>query len=423
MIPREQGAGGAPSQTVRIELSWRSVVSIVALVVGLWLLALLWQIILIVVIALVLAGTLSPVVDRLEQRRLTRAMALGLVAVGMAAAVVGLGFLVLPALIAQVTDTIRLAPQLQEQLAETAAAHALTAGVAAEVRAAQPARYLAPLGEAALGYAAAAVEWVAYGVTAVVLAFYILADRERVTGFLYALLPRRYHLRTARIMLDLETIVGGYMRGQALTSLCMGGFMFVLLSVLGVPNALALAAFAAFTDLIPFIGGFLVTIPAVLAALTVGVVPAIIVWGAIVLYQEFESRYLVLRVYGQALRLSPVAVTIALLAGGKLLGIVGALLALPIAAGLRVMAEHLRIELPGEQPGEAAERAVEEQAEAVYADQVAGASAVEAAILATALAEQLQEEVQEATGMAEVPVEERRDASDAERPPLPNPAR
>ena len=166
-------------------------------------------------------------------------------------------------------------------------------------------------------------------------------------------IPRPYHVRTARLMLSLETIVGGYMRGQALTSGLIGGFTYVLLLILHVPNALILAILAGFTDLIPYIGPVLATAAPVLFALSQGVPMALIVLVALVLYEELESRLIIPRVYGKTLRLSPVAVTIALLLGGKLFGIVGALIALPIAAAIRATVEELRIDLPGEQTGRA----------------------------------------------------------------------
>ena len=77
---------------------------------------------------------------------------------------------------------------------------------------------------------------------------------------------------------------------------------------------------------------------------------SLIVAGAMFLYQEFESRILVPRVYGRMLRLSPAIVLVALLVGGTLLGILGALLALPVAAGLQMIVRELRVELPGEGP-------------------------------------------------------------------------
>jgi predicted PurR-regulated permease PerM len=121
---------------------------------------------------------------------------------------------------------------------------------------------------------------------------------------------------------------------------------------LRVPNAVALAVFAALTDVIPFVGGLLATMPAVLVASSQGSAVTVIVLAAMIGYQEFESRVIVPRVYRRTLRLSSAAVVIALLVGAKLGGIIGALLALPIAAALRMLVEELRVELPGDGPFE-----------------------------------------------------------------------
>jgi putative heme transporter len=388
-------------RTVRIELSLRSVFAVVAVVVSLWLLTRLWQVILVVVVALVLAASLSPVVDWLERRHVRRGVALGLVLVLLVLTVVGLGFLVVPALVSQIQMLVKNAPAIQRDLADRLASYPPPlSGYARTIRDAQPERYLQPIGASALTYAATALELVTYALTTVMLALYLIIDRERVLGFTYALIPRQYHVRTARVLLDMQRIVGGYVRGQAVTSALIGIFVFALLWFLQVPSALALAIFAAFTDLIPFVGGILSTTPCVLAALTRGVAPAIVVLVAIIVYQELESRLVVPRVYGQTLRLSPVAVTIALLAGGKLLGIIGALLALPIAAGIRVLVEDLRIDLPGEQPGEVGVRTASDRAETLYADRADGVSLDEAAAIATQVAETL--EIEETGTVADV---------------------
>jgi putative heme transporter len=210
------------------------------------------------------------------------------------------------------------------------------------------------------------------------------------------------------LMLALETIVGGYMRGQALTSALIGGFTYALLFILHVPNALILAILAGFTDLIPYIGPVLATAAPVLFALSKGVPAAIIVLVALVLYEELESRLIVPRVYGKTLRLSPVAVTIALLVGGKLFGILGALLALPIAAAIRATVEELRIDLPGEQSGEPEERARDARMEERYLAETEGTSAVDAANVATTLADEIEERREETTGKAEIPAEQQR---------------
>src|SRR5687767_5029720 len=98
----------------------------------------------------------------------------------------------------------------------------------------------------------------------------------------------------------------------------MGVYVFGLLTLLGAPNALALGVLAGVADVIPFIGALLVLWPAVLAALSVGPTQAGIAFVAVVAYQEIESRVLVPRIYGNVLRLSPVAIVVAILIGAKL---------------------------------------------------------------------------------------------------------
>lgn len=403
-------------RTMRHEIAPRSIFTVLAIIGGIVLVARLWQTILILIVALVLAGTFSPVVTWLERHRVPRPAALALLLVALLGAVVGLGALIIPSLIHQFSALSNDAPAIQARLADSAARVPPLAGKADAIRSAQPKLLLAPVGAYALKSVGAAAQMVVIGFTTVVLAFYLIADHERVQGFAFALLPRRYHVRTARVLLDMETVVGGYMRGQAATSFCIGVFAYVLLRILGVPAALPLAVVAAFADLIPLIGGVLATAPAVLFALTVGPLQAVIVLVAFVIYQQVESSLLAPRIYGKSLRLSPIAVTVAILVGGQLLGAIGALLALPMAAGIRVLVENYRISLPGDQPGEKEERAEEAHAEAAYAAQAQGTSAIEASMMATEIAEQLQETRQEETGEADLPIEERRDPPALPRP-------
>ena len=398
---------GRRVHTVRVEIPLRSVLVVVAVGAALWLLVQLWQVLLVLVVAAVLAGTLNPLLDGLEARRLPRPLALGIILLALLLPLAGLLALVVPQLAGQAGAAAAAAPALLEGLAAALAGVPALAPLADAVRGATVDRVVGPLAAGALPLAGQAAGVAGLALVTVALAFYLLADRERVLGYLYALLPRRYHVRTARVLLDMETVVGGYVRGQALTSVLIATYVFAVLALAGTPNALALAVVAALVDLVPFLGGILVLLLTALATLAVGPGPAVAVGVAVLLYLWFESQVLVPHVYGQTLRLSPVAVTVALLAGGTLLGIVGAQLALPLAAGVRVLLEDLRVELPGEQTGEAAERAREASAEAAYAARTAGASALAAAAVAGALAERLEADDLAATGRTEVPIEER----------------
>jgi len=140
-----------------------------------------------------------------------------------------------------------------------------------------------------------------------------------------------------------------------------------------------------------------------MASLVRGPAIAAIVLIAMLAYEEFESRFLVPRVYGRALRLPSSIVLVSLLAGGTLMGILGAVLALPAAAALRMLVEELRVELPGEQIDDTDVRTRDEQAEEEYERRAEGVPALQAAAIAVEISEERREEevaVEEATGPA-----------------------
>src|SRR4029079_2857866 len=123
----------------------------------------------------------------------------------------------------------------------------------------------------------------------------------------------------------------------------------------------------------------------VLAALSQGPRTALVVLGLMLLYQEFESRILVPRIYGNALRLLPAAIVIALLLGGSLLGIVGALLALPVAAAVVMLTEELRLAMPGLNV-DPARKELDDLATKAYEERSVSAVSTEAPGIAAAVA-------------------------------------
>jgi putative heme transporter len=384
--------GGARTTIHRIEISYRTILAVLATLAGIWLLNLLLPILVVVLTGLILVGTLNPFVGWLQKRGVNRTLAIAIVFVGCGAIFVLGGLVTIPALWSQVSQTVKDLPELQKSLAERLAAHHLTVPLVDAIRNFKPEKAIQGLNvTSTLVASLGVVEGIGYAATSVVLAIYFMADGERTRGSLYALFPRRFHVRLARVLLNLETIVGGYIRGQVITSLAIGIFTFGLLSITRVPSALALATFAALTDVIPFVGGLLATTPVVLVALSRSTVIAAVVLVAMIGYQEFESRVIVPRVYGRALRLSSATVVIALLVGGKLGGIIGALLALPIAAALRMLVEELRVELPGDDTDDRSVRASDARAERTYAKESAGASPEEAATVAMAIASELRD--------------------------------
>jgi predicted PurR-regulated permease PerM len=375
-----------PRRIVRFEIAPRSILWVLAVIVACWLAQQLWTVAIIVTVAIVIAGTLNPVVEWFERRGLRRGHALLLIFFLLLVILAGLLLLTIPPLVTQLLRIIEDAPRVRMRVINWLNDYKITAPLAKSIRGVPLDELMSRAGNQLLGYSSDVMSAIGYGVTTLFLAFYLLADSKRATGVVYALVPRAYHLRLARILMELEHIVGGYMRGQLITSAAITVFTFGLLSALKVDNALALAIFAGLTDVIPFVGGLIASAPAVLGATGQGGAVAIIVLIAMFVYQEFETRILVPRIYGRVLRLSPAVVLVALLIGGTLLGILGALLALPIAAGIQMMVRELRVELPGDGAPDDQVRVRDEKAEAVYEALTAGSPAQDAAVIASELA-------------------------------------
>lgn len=379
-----------PKKTViRFEVAPRSIGLFLMMVLGIWLAYQLWLVELILVMALIFAGTFNPIVEWLEARGFRRVVALLLVFVVLTLAGAGLVLLTIPPLVGQLTEMLQHLPETRSNLIAGLNQHSLTVPLAHVVQGTGVEQIVKHIEEYAITYSTQAAVFIGYAVTTLMLSFYLIADATRMKGMVYAIVPRDYHLRLARILQKLEAIVGGYMRGQLITSAFMGVFTWLLLLVCGVQNALSIALFAAVVDVLPFVGGLLAITPAAIAALPQGAGIVTIVVVTLALYMEFESRILVPRVYGSVLRLSPAVVIVALLVGGTLMGIIGALLALPIAAGLLMILEELRIELPGDDSADPTEREREAKAEALYEQLSAGSTASEASEIAKQVAQEV----------------------------------
>jgi len=376
---------------VRFEIAPRSIAWILAAILGVWLFLQLRAIVLLLVVALVFAGTFNPLIEWMERRGLKRIYALTLLFVALLLVTSLLIVLTVPPLVEQLGQMVRDAPAHRDQLVALLQQRDFTAPIARAVQNAGLEQAVARIESDLVGYSPHVLEALGWAVTTLFLAFYLLADGKRTQGALYAVVPRDYHMRLARILQNLEGIVGGYMRGQLITSAAIGVFTYVLLAICQVPNALFLAWFAAVVDVIPFIGGLLATAPAVLAALSRGVPVGVAVLVALFIYQEVENRVLVPKVYGHALRLSSTTVVLALVAGGLLLGVIGALLALPIAAGLQMVLAELRVDMPGDDSADRSALARDAKTEATYERMSAGATAPEAGQIARNLAHDIRD--------------------------------
>jgi len=317
---------------MRLELSSRGILLLAAIAAGLWLLAALWPVVLMVISGLVFAIAAVPLIEWLQRHGFNRAMAVVSLLILVLLAVLLVGWLVAPALYSQGRQLVDRLPAFRETLVRLLASHG-AGDLADEVQRANPlslfqSRVAATVAISLLGGLMTAG-------TVIGLTAYILIDADRLENFVYLCTPATYHVHVRYLLSALRDVVGGYIGGQILTSLAVTVYAFAVLSLLRIPEPLALAVFAGIADVIPVVGTTLAVLPPTLVALTISLPRAIVVAAALLLYVQFENSVLVPRVYGKNLRLPGVVTILAVVIGSQLLGIVGAFFALPAAAALR----------------------------------------------------------------------------------------
>jgi len=326
--------------------SVRGVVRIVAIVVvsafALYLTWLLRDVLRLVVISLFLALALIPVVDALDRRvRVPRAAVILAVYAALAGGVVLVGAVVVPSIAHQVRQIAGDAPRYARDLRRDgtfrryddryritarvgAAAHALPRRLAEETGSLQ------------------AVTVKAFGlvgqlVTVLSIAFLLLLRGRRYVNLALALTPSGED-RYRALVRSINQAVAAYMLGNVAISLLATVATWLVLTILDVPYALALGVVVGFFDLIPLVGATIGAIIVALATVTVDFPTATIVWVVfVVLYQRLENYVVQPVVYGRALDVEPIVTILAILAGAALLGILGALLAIPIAAAIQIV--------------------------------------------------------------------------------------
>jgi predicted PurR-regulated permease PerM len=324
-----------------------------AAVVLLWTLYLARDVLLLMYVAALVAIGLSPLVSSIERRedaltghRVPRWLAILTIYLLVLGVLVGIGMLVVPPLVQQMRELWAEFPSMlhrgQQWLMDRGLlSRELTVSEAVE---------RAPVGG---GDAVSTVFGAVWGfvggvvglVTILILAFYFLVDAETIVATFVRLFPRGSRRRVDNACRRVTTKVSAWLGGQLLLAGIIGGSAAIALWLMGVPYFYVLALIAGVGELIPIVGPLLSAIPAIGVAATVSPTLALGVAAFFVVQQQFENHVLVPKVMERQVGVSAVVVIISLLVGGSVLGVVGAILAVPTAGILYVLVEELRPDL------------------------------------------------------------------------------
>jgi len=335
--PPTQAAVG-PRVDIHVHLPTRTVVKILLTLLAVWAGLRLWPEFVLLLISLLLAVALHPAIAALERKGLRRGMVVALLTLALVALTVLLLAVVFTSLAEQLSRLVQDFPALRGRVEQRLPAqYPFLRRVVGEIFELPSSPEVAARLRRPLALGTAALSGAVSAFFTLIVTIYLLLDGKRLYAWLIAYVPRAHRDRMAVTADEVSQVVHAYVRGQALTSLLFAVYAAVVLHFLRVPAVLPLVLLAALCDVIPVVGIIVATVPAVLLAMTVSPAAAGIVFALYVGYHVVESYFLVPRIYGQRLRLSTLAVVLALLAGTTLQGLVGAVLVLPLVAAYPII--------------------------------------------------------------------------------------
>ena len=309
-----------------------------------------WHVITWLLISLFLALALNPAVESFEQRGMRRGWASALVFFLALGAFAALGALVVPPLIDQIDTFIGDVPRLIDDLIAGRGSlgflqedYQLVDRVEEAIEE-QGAGGILGITTAGIAIARGVVSFIVGVVAISFLTFFMLLEGPQLVARFRDFLPEGLRPRWQRVSGDIYRTVGGYVTGNLVISLIAGLASAVVLFALGSDYAVALAVVVAVLDLVPLAGATLAAvIVSTVGFLELGWIRGLILVAFFVVYQQLENHILQPVIYGRTVQLSPLTVLVAVLLGAELVGILGALAAIPTAGIVQAVAREIFI--------------------------------------------------------------------------------
>ncbi len=337
-------------QTINLQITGKSIGLVLGALAALWLMAAFNKILFILFLAILLAIAISPLVNRLEARRIPRTLAIGLVYLLLLGILSGVVGLLVPVLIAQVSQLSANLPTVARQVlnlpttwitplfptqARTLSSSNLTDQLSGELGA-----IVGGAGGLLVGVGKQVTTLLIGTLLILVVGFFLTVDGQFAPQLIARLFAPRLRPTASELAREIGDRLGHWARAQALVGLFFGTGFGLGLALLHVPYALSLGVAGAVLELIPYVGGATVMVLSVLVALSVSPWLALGVVAVYLVVANVESNIIYPKLVGDSVGVHPLVIIIALFVGAEAKGVMGALLAVPVVVVLQVLFDY-----------------------------------------------------------------------------------
>lgn len=313
----------------KIDVSHKTIIFITLFVLALWVTFLIRDLLIILFVAVIFVSALSPLVNLLVRFKVPKVLSIIVTYIIIIAILTGLIISLIPSLIEQSNKLIVASPPLIAQFFNIT-------NIDKSVFSSE----VTSISKNLFSITVSLFDNLLTIIFLLVITFYLLLDKENLENRIAALFKGREE-RVRRSIVKIEDKLGSWLRGQMILSLVIGVLSYIGLSILNVPYALPLALIAGMMEVIPVIGPIISAIPAIFIALTISPLLGVMVAAMYLIIQQLENSLIVPQVMKRAVGLNPLIVILAIAVGSRLLGISGALLAVPIAVVLQIIAAEV----------------------------------------------------------------------------------
>lgn len=306
------------------------------------------DIILLLFVALLLAGVMYPFVTWMAARRVPKGVSVFLFYF-LLLGFLSLSFILLiPAVARELamlagtySQSFEWLTGLREGVQGISSAYPLVHNLQAGLGSLQ--QYLGASVQGVLGYLMTLFGGLAGLVVVLVLSFYLIVEESAVKTLFRNIIPNTHQEMVADIIWQVINRLGDWLRGQLILALIIASVYFIAFALIGVPYPILLALFGGLLEFIPYVGPFLAAVPALILAASVSPLVFVLTLIAILVIQQLENNLIVPKIMQRTVGLNPIISILAVMIGAQTFGVVGALFAIPVATAVSVViAEVLR---------------------------------------------------------------------------------
>lgn len=313
----------------KVDISHRTIVFIAIFILALWITYLIRDLIIILFVSVIFVSALSPLVNFFVKLKLPKVLSIAMTYIIIISILAGFLVSIIPPLVEQSNRLIVASPPLITQFFNVI-----------NIDKSLLSSELTALSKNLFSITLSVFDNLLAIVFLLVLTFYMLLEKDNLESRIASLFKNREE-RVRRSIVKIEEKLGAWLQGQLVLSLVIGVLSYIGLTILNIPYALPLAMIAGIMEVIPVIGPIISALPAVFLAFTISPILSVIVAVMYLVIQQLENHLIVPQVMKRAVGLNPLIVILAIAIGSRLLGISGALLAVPMAVVFQIIAAEI----------------------------------------------------------------------------------